>query len=207
MNTRSVMSIEESVSQLACAQCGQLTNTMHRESRQVICEMNGRQCLERHDAQRQVARDAEAQATHPKPLVPIALGREMDKLRQKRHILVTDPLLQLAIQRLEPGEEVPMERHETQQQFLRVEQGVLTVQIFTELAKDQFQETQEVVLYGSSATQPDSVMIPPGTWHRLSNEALVREMGHAVIFYTLYAPPAHTKEEQKEDDREARVGL
>lgn len=88
--------------------------------------------------------------------------------------------MQLALQRLEPGESV--ERHHSQEQFVRVEHGALRVLIYSE-------DSDETLLYSLvlETGGTDTAIIPAGAWHQLSNTGCAG----AVLFYTIYAPPAH----------------
>ena len=112
-----------------------------------------------------------------------------DELSQKRHILFMNDGIQLAIQRLLPNEEVTWESHPTQNQFIRVEKGVLTVRI-------QFNE--RIHTYRLVTEEMDTIIIPFNTRHILENNEK-----DIVRFYTVYSPPAHTRKEKEEDDREA----
>jgi oxalate decarboxylase/phosphoglucose isomerase-like protein (cupin superfamily) len=44
----------------------------------------------------------------------------------------------------------------------------------------------------------DSIIIPANRFHILRNES-----SQPVIFYTIYAPPAHSMEEMRQDQEEA----
>ena len=125
------------------------------------------------------------------PRLPVVfnLNAQIDGLQQKRHILFTDARLQFAIQRLAPGESVEMEMHPTQNQFLRVEEGSATIVV----GRD---ERTKVAL---QSNENDVAILIAGTWHKIVNSDPVT----SLKFYTLYAPPAHTVEEQAADDHEA----
>jgi mannose-6-phosphate isomerase-like protein (cupin superfamily) len=111
------------------------------------------------------------------------MNKMIDTLGQKRHILYMDERMQLAISRLQPGESVAWETHDTQDQFIRVERGVMTVDL------------QGTITRQLMADGLDTIIIPSGTRHRLSNQT-----GSLVSFYTVYSPPAHTRKEMAEDE-------
>jgi mannose-6-phosphate isomerase-like protein (cupin superfamily) len=95
--------------------------------------------------------------------------------------------MQLAVQRLLPGERVAREMHPTHDQFLRVEQGQVMI-VFSSGERLQL-----------TADATDATIICAGTWHELVN----RSSSVTARFYTVYGPPAHTVEEQHADDQEA----
>jgi mannose-6-phosphate isomerase-like protein (cupin superfamily) len=111
------------------------------------------------------------------------MNKMIDGLIQKRHILYMDERLQLAISRLQPGERVDWETHEKEDQFIRVERGVLTVDLEGGITRQLIADALDVII------------IPAGKRHQLSNQT-----GMVVSFYTIYSPPAHTKEEMAEDE-------
>ena len=113
------------------------------------------------------------------------MNKMIDTLGQKRHILYMDERMQLAISRLQPGESVAWETHDTQDQFIRVERGVMTVDL-----KSEREVTRQLMADGL-----DTIIIPSGTRHRLSNQT-----GSLVSFYTVYSPPAHTRKEMQDDE-------
>jgi mannose-6-phosphate isomerase-like protein (cupin superfamily) len=116
------------------------------------------------------------------------MSHAIDQLKQKRHILYMDTNIQLAISRLHPTEIVEWETHETQDQFIRVERGTLTVEF----------QRERTVTRQLIADAMDTIIIPANTKHRLSNL-----QSSIVSFYTVYTPPAHTLEEKESDDRDA----
>lgn len=88
-----------------------------------------------------------------------------------REVLFTGPHSQLVVMTLQPGEEIGLERHETHDQFIRVEQG-----------------EGYALLDGERHALEDgvAVVVPSGTEHNVVNS------GSAPMrLYTLYAPAEH----------------
>lgn len=88
-----------------------------------------------------------------------------------REVLFTGPHSQLVVMTLQPGEEIGLERHETHDQFIRVEQG-----------------EGYALLDGEGHALEDgvAVVVPSGTEHNVVNS------GSAPMrLYTLYAPAEH----------------
>ncbi len=88
-----------------------------------------------------------------------------------RHVLYTDPRLQLVVMSLKPKEDIGEEVHQLDQ-FIRVEKG-----------------TGKAVLAGKSQTIRDGsvVIVPKGTRHNILNTSSANPMK----LYTLYSPPNH----------------
>jgi len=86
-----------------------------------------------------------------------------------RIIIDSTAELQVVAMCLYPGEEVAWEKHSQNSQFIRVEDGVLNVQI----------ENQRYTL-----SKDDYVIVPSGNQHRLWNSQFT-----LVKFYSIYAPP------------------
>lgn len=104
-----------------------------------------------------------------------------------RKVLYTDKRCQLVLMSLRPGEEIGMETHPKNDQFLRIEQG-----------------TGEAILNGESHKLGDGsvVIVPAGTKHNIINSST-----ESMKLYTLYMPPHHkdgvvhtTKEEAENDE-------
>ena len=96
-----------------------------------------------------------------------------------RRVLWTGEHLQVALMSIPVGDEVGLEKHEDNDQFIRIESGCAQV------------------LMGSSAENLNiqkrvnnnfSVMVPAGTWHNIKNIGST-----ALKLYTVYAPPHHEK--------------
>jgi mannose-6-phosphate isomerase-like protein (cupin superfamily) len=107
-----------------------------------------------------------------------------------RTTLWTGKNLQLTLMSIEPGHDVGLEVHPDNDQFLRIEQGDITVQMGPD--KDNLQTWQ--------AGADSAVFVPAGTWHNIINR------GNTVLkIYTVYGPPHHphgtihkTKEEAEQ---------
>lgn len=106
-----------------------------------------------------------------------------------REVLFTGPHSQLVVMTLQPGEEIGLERHETHDQFIRVEEG-----------------EGYAVLDGERHGLEDgvAVVIPSGTEHNVVNTG-----SGPMRLYTLYAPAEHpdgtvhrTKAEADEYERQ-----
>lgn len=90
-----------------------------------------------------------------------------------RQVAYTSPSqrMQLVLMSLQPGEEIGMEIHDSNDQFFRVEAGELTVVLGNEehLLKD-----------------GESLVVPAGTQHNIINK------GTAIAkLYTIYTPAVH----------------
>ena len=95
---------------------------------------------------------------------------------------------------LEPGDSVKRESHEKSSQFLRVEEGELTIVFY-----DGPTVVQRMLLTESGN---DFVIIQPRIYHQLENNSSL-----PVLFYTIYSPPAHTLQEQEADERLSRFSI
>jgi mannose-6-phosphate isomerase-like protein (cupin superfamily) len=94
-----------------------------------------------------------------------------------RAVLYTGEHTQLTVMRLAPGEDIGLEPHTENDQFLRFEQGTARVELGK--TRDTIDETYEV--------EADwSVIIPAGVWHNIVNT------GRSDLkLYSLYSPPEH----------------
>jgi mannose-6-phosphate isomerase-like protein (cupin superfamily) len=94
-----------------------------------------------------------------------------------RTVAYTGAHTQLTLMRLGPGEEIGWERHGHLDQFLRLEQGTVRVELGrTEVSPD---ETHE-------AGDGWAFIVPAGVWHNVVN------IGQDdVKLYSLYSPPEH----------------
>lgn len=89
-----------------------------------------------------------------------------------RQVLYTDKKLQLVVMSLRPHEEIGMETHDKQDQFIRIEQG-----------------TGKAVIAGRESIIKDgtAIIIPAGAEHNIINTSAESSMK----LYTLYSPPHH----------------
>lgn len=117
---------------------------------------------------------------------------EKDTLKNKnfRKVLYTGKNSQLVLMSLKPKEEIGLETHPENDQFLRFEGGKGRVEI---------DGTRYQVKDG------DAVVIPAGAKHNVINTSAEEELK----LYTIYSPPHHkdgiihkTKEQAEEDDEE-----
>ena len=106
-----------------------------------------------------------------------------------RHVIYTAPHSQLVLMSLKPGEEIGMEVHPDNDQFLRFEEG------------DWMAEISGEKFTGSSG---DCIIVPAGNYHNIVNTSADKELK----LYTIYSPAHHpdgTIHETKEDAMKAEV--
>ena len=104
-----------------------------------------------------------------------------------RHVIFTAPHSQLVLMCLKPKEEIGMEVHPDNDQFLRFEDGDWMADIGGE---------------EMSGTSGDCVIVPAGTYHNIVNTSSDKELK----LYTIYSPAHHpdgTIHKTKEDAIEA----
>jgi mannose-6-phosphate isomerase-like protein (cupin superfamily) len=89
-----------------------------------------------------------------------------------RHVIYTAPHSQLVLMCLKPGEEIGMEVHPDNDQFLRFEEGDWQAII----SDEKFE--------GSSG---DCVIVPAGNYHNIINTSAERQLK----LYTVYSPAHH----------------
>ena len=117
---------------------------------------------------------------------------ERDTLKNKnfRKVLYTSKHSQLVLMSIKPKEEIGLETHPENDQFLRFEGG-----------------TGRVIIDDSKYTvkDGDAVVIPAGAKHNVVNTSATEELK----IYTIYSPPHHkdgivrkTKEEAEANDEE-----
>ena len=95
-----------------------------------------------------------------------------------RTVLFTGEHHQLTVMSIPPGEDIGLEVHPENDQFLRIEQGDARVELGQ--SEDSVDETHEV--------KADwAMVIPAGVWHNLVNIGW-----DEVKLYSLYAPPHHS---------------
>lgn len=103
----------------------------------------------------------------------------------------TGKYMQLVLMSVEPGEEIDLELHSGNDQFLRVESGIARVLMG---------EEKESLSFDKTISDDWIIMIPAGYWHRIIN------VGEAQLkVYTLYGPPVHdpgTVHETHEDAKD-----
>ena len=118
------------------------------------------------------------------------IERDTLKNRNFRKVLYTGANSQLVLMSLRPKEEIGLETHPENDQFLRFEGG-----------------TGRVIVDDSKYTvkDGDAVVIPAGAKHNVINTSAEEELK----IYTIYSPPHHkdgivhkTKEQAESDDEE-----
>jgi mannose-6-phosphate isomerase-like protein (cupin superfamily) len=106
-----------------------------------------------------------------------------------RHVIYTAPHSQLVLMSLKPGEEIGMEVHPDNDQFLRFEEG----------------EWQAVISDEKfSGGAGDCVVVPAGNYHNIINASKDKDLK----LYTVYSPAHHpdgTIHKTKEDAMQAEV--
>ena len=118
------------------------------------------------------------------------IERDTEKNRNFRKVLYTSKHSQLVLMSLKPKEEIGLETHPENDQFLRIEGGKGRVEI--DGSKYQVKDG-------------DAVVIPAGAKHNVVNTSSEEELK----IYTIYSPPHHkdgiihkTKEQAERDDEE-----
>jgi len=96
-----------------------------------------------------------------------------------RTALWTGPHLQLTLMSINPGEDIGLEVHPDNDQFLRIEKGVGITQMGS--GKNDMSYQQNV--YDDSA-----IFVPAGVWHNVINTGK-----EPMKIYSIYAPPHHPR--------------
>lgn len=106
-----------------------------------------------------------------------------------RAVLYTDPRLQLVLMSLKPNEEIGMEVHDKEDQFIRIESGE---------GKAVIGEDEHILKDGSV------VVVPKRSPHNIINTSSTE----ALKLYTIYAPAHHPDGviDHTKEDAEAREG-
>lgn len=87
--------------------------------------------------------------------------------------------LQMTVMSIEPGGEVGLEKHDTHDQFLRIEQG--SAKVVMGLAKD-------TLNFEQAAKDDFAIFVPAGYWHNILNVG-----SEDLKLYSIYAPCEHPK--------------
>ncbi|MBO4693302.1 MAG: cupin domain-containing protein [Clostridia bacterium] len=96
-----------------------------------------------------------------------------------RRILWTGDDLQVSLMSIPIGDEVGLERHPDNDQFIRIENGCAQVQMGN---------SAENLNIQNRVNSSYAVMVPAGVWHNIKN------IGNVPLkIYTIYAPPHHPK--------------
>ena len=110
-----------------------------------------------------------------------------------RTTLWTGNNLQITLMSINPGEDIGLEVHNDNDQFLRVEQG--KAEVYMGPTADDLQKWE--------ANPDDAVLVPSGTWHNL-----VSVGEEPLRIYSIYAPAHHphgTVHETREDAEAAEA--
>ncbi|OGM83526.1 cupin [Candidatus Woesebacteria bacterium RIFOXYC1_FULL_43_18] len=104
-----------------------------------------------------------------------------------RHVIYTAPHSQLVLMSLAPGEEIGMEVHTDNDQFLRFEEGdweaVISDEKFT-------------------GTSGDCIIVPAGNYHNVINTSKEKDLK----LYTVYSPAHHPDGTIHKTKKEAMEG-
>ncbi len=115
---------------------------------------------------------------------------EKETLENKnyRKVLHTAERMQIVVMSLKPGEDIPLEVHENENQFIRIEKG----NAFIEVDGEEF-----------NLSDDDIIIIPAGAEHYVKNSSETEDLK----LYTIYTPPEHpegTIHERQEDAEHSR---
>lgn len=94
-----------------------------------------------------------------------------------RTALWTGRNLQLTLMNIKPGEDIGLEVHPTNDQFLRIEKGTGVVQMGN---------TRDNLNYQQNLYDDYAIFVPAGTWHNVINTGK-----EPMYIYAIYAPPHH----------------
>jgi mannose-6-phosphate isomerase-like protein (cupin superfamily) len=94
-----------------------------------------------------------------------------------RTVLFTGEHHQLTVMSIPPGEDIGLEAHDANDQFLRIEQG--KAMVLMGASADALDETHEV-------ENDWAIVVPAKTWHNIVNTGDVE-----LKVYSVYAPPEH----------------
>jgi len=100
------------------------------------------------------------------------IERETLNNTKYRTVLETNDKMQLVVMSLEPGEDIPWEKH-AGSQFIRVESGTATVKLAGEIL---------------TLIRDESLIIPPEKDHYVKNEG-----AQPLKLYSIYTPPEHPR--------------
>lgn len=89
-----------------------------------------------------------------------------------RQVIHTTKYNQVVLMSILPGDDIPLEKHDTVTQFIRIESGKGIAYI----------DNQEYELYDGI-----SLNIPPGLYHKVVNTSV----SEPLKLYSIYSPPEH----------------
>lgn len=96
-----------------------------------------------------------------------------------RTTLWTGDHLQLTVMSIEPGDDIGLEVHPENDQFLRVEKGK---------GRCQMGPAEDDLPFDKEVSDDDVILVPAGTWHNVTNTG-----DEALKVYALYGPPDHVE--------------
>lgn len=85
--------------------------------------------------------------------------------------------LQLTVMSIEPGDDIGLEIHHDNDQFLRIEKGV---------GKVQMGDAEDQLTFEATAEEDFAIFIPAGKWHNVTNVG-----DKPMQLYSIYAPAHH----------------
>jgi mannose-6-phosphate isomerase-like protein (cupin superfamily) len=94
-----------------------------------------------------------------------------------RTVEFTGDQTQLTVMSLQPGEDIGLERHDGNDQFLRIERGKARVELGR--SEGSIDETHDV-------GDDWAIIVPSGIWHNVVNTG-----DGELKLYSLYSPPEH----------------
>jgi mannose-6-phosphate isomerase-like protein (cupin superfamily) len=94
-----------------------------------------------------------------------------------RTVLWTGPKLQLALMSINPGDDIGLEVHPDNDQFIRIERGTGITQMGP---------SRDHLIFQQNIYDDYAVIVPAGTWHNIINTGK-----EPMKIYTIYAPPHH----------------
>jgi len=111
-----------------------------------------------------------------KPFV-IDIKKETLANNTYRTALWTGKNLQLTVMSINVGDDIGLEVHPDNDQFLRIEGGTGVVQMGT---------SRDNLFFQQNVFDDYAIFVPAGTWHNITN------VGNTPLkIYTVYAPPHH----------------
>ena len=94
-----------------------------------------------------------------------------------RKTLWTGAHLQLTVMSIDVGDDIGLEVHPKNDQFLRIEQGK---------GRTEMGPTKNDLSFTKDVADDDIIMVPAGTWHNVTNTG-----DEPLKVYALYGPPDH----------------
>lgn len=94
-----------------------------------------------------------------------------------RRTLWTGKHLQLTVMSIDVGDDIGLEVHPENDQFLRIEKGT---------GRTQMGPKEDDLPYTRNVADDDIIMVPAGTWHNVVNTG-----DEPLKVYALYGPPDH----------------